>query len=746
MDGAAHYARRVFLGLALLLGLLFVLDFRPLQQIVLFWPFAHTVWGLGLLLALGIAPHNRRLNRWLARPGDTAFLLGLMLLLGGLLSAINLLVLEGIPHVTDSTAYHWLAKELLHGRITAPSPDLYEYVYAHFFQNDLQGRWFTFFQLGWPAVLALGMMVKAPWLVPPIVGTLTLIPAYRLAQRWMAPAGTDDSEDAASVCSAKARWLLILFAFAPFHLFLFASFMSHALSTLLTLWALERLLVLWEAPRKGIALQLGLLLGALFFTRAYNGTLMILAACAVLGFLSQRRRLRPAGWAMLLAGLLPFLLLQAWQNHTLTGSPFTFAHDQYFAAVEPEAECHSLGFGEHVGCLVEHGHEAPRDGYGPAEAFSVSRLRLQSLVLNLYGLPIVLVVAVLGFRRPRRAAVPAALFLLHFLGYALFYYHGNCYGPRFLAEGTLGVLALFVIGAETLLQDGVALALRWPRLARLLPASALSIILWGPLFSLLVLFPKQWEDYRGFRGIEDEVRPLAEAMLPKPSIVLLKGGDVSYANGFNHMESDLSSPILYLREWGNYGVLPAWYFDRPMFVLKPQPNPHFRRLTVPPYEGLFRFEMESKIPPLSQTNGWAFTQYDSAGIRSKRKWSEKAELRFFTKHLPAQYIFRQWIPAAGDYRLEAHITVGPEGGTVEILVNGTSLGSFDSARPRNNVQLWQPETVVSLEQGMAEFTVRVTDDHHRTALPDVGIDWIGLRRTDVPADKPYPRFKQEPYP
>ncbi len=749
MDALTHQIRRIVQGVALVLGILFVLDFQPVKQLTLFWPFAHAVWGLALLLSflgLGLVPH---LNRWLARPSDRSFLLGLMGLHFALVLTINLLVLEGIPHVTDSTAYHWLAKQLLHGRISAPSPDLYEYVYAHFFQNDLQGRWFTFFQLGWPAVLSLGVAIGTPWIIPPLIATLTLIPAHRLAKRLMNLGAEEGKKESptANQTSVMARWLVLLFAFAPFHLFLFSSFMSHGLSTFLTLWACELLWMLHEKTSVGALLLLGLSLGALFLTRAYNGTLMVVASGAFLIFWSIQRKLRPSSWLVFLAGLLPFLFLQAAHNATLTGDVFTFAHDQYFAAVEPEPACHSLGFGEHVGCLVEHGREAPREGYGLAEAFGVSRLRLQSLALNLYGLPIVLVLAVLGFRdRRRRALLPAGLFLLHFLGYALFYYHGNCYGPRFLSEGSLGVLALFVLGAGQLWTDGQRLAFRWPMLSKLLPSGALSLILCAPLFSLLILFPRQWSDYQGFRGIEDGVRPMAEAQLPKPSVLLLKGGNVSYANGFHFLDAELSNPILYLRYWGSYGVLPAWYFDRPVFTLEPLPRPHFRKLLAPPYPGLFRFEMESKIPPLEQINGWAFEQYDSSGRLSKKKWGQKAELRFFTKHLPAQFTVRQWIPGAGRYRLEAHITVGETGGTVEIMVNDQSVGRFDSMAQRNNVVLWKPETLLDLAQGMATITVRVHDDHNRAASPDVGLDWIGFRRSDVPPEAPYPRFKPVPYP
>ena len=185
---------------------------------------------------------------------------------------------ERLPHLEDEVAYLFQARTLALGRLTVPSPESPEAFWTPFVL-DHEGRRFGKYPPGWPAVLSLGVLAGAPWLVNPLLAALSVYLLYRLGR---------------SLYDERAGLLAGVLALAsPLFLVLSGSYLSHLAS--LAWLLLFGLWFLWAARGQSpwYALGAGLALGAAFLTRS----LTAIAWAAPLGIwaLWQVVRRQP-GW------------------------------------------------------------------------------------------------------------------------------------------------------------------------------------------------------------------------------------------------------------------------------------------------------------------------------------------------------------------------------------------------------------------------------------------------------------------
>ncbi|MGH7627646.1 MAG: hypothetical protein ACREOJ_20315, partial [Gemmatimonadaceae bacterium] len=150
------------------------------------------------------------------------------------------------PLLIDEIVQMVQANMLAHGHLAVP-------VAAHpeFFSGinivDTNGRYFAQFPIGGPAMLALGVLWHAPWLVGPVFGAITVL-AFSVYVR------------IAEQRHGVALGALLLLAFAPFTAFMAGSYMNHV--TVLT-WLMIGMAALAkvmtsETPRPWLALLSGL--------------------------------------------------------------------------------------------------------------------------------------------------------------------------------------------------------------------------------------------------------------------------------------------------------------------------------------------------------------------------------------------------------------------------------------------------------------------------------------------------------
>jgi len=86
---------------------------------------------------------------------------------------------------------------------TAPSPPAREsFDFPHTINN---GRWYSMYPPGWPLLLALGVLVQAPWLINPILGGLTILLLFSWARIHGRRTGI-----LAAILGSVSIWLLLM--------------------------------------------------------------------------------------------------------------------------------------------------------------------------------------------------------------------------------------------------------------------------------------------------------------------------------------------------------------------------------------------------------------------------------------------------------------------------------------------------------------------------------------------------------
>ena len=169
-----------------------------------------------------------RLQRGLLHPSPRAFAFAI----GGIALGASLFVclwaFAGQPFGADEMAQQFHARILATGRLTAPTESLPEF-FSTWPVLDRGGRWFSQYPIGGPALIAIGVLVGAPWLMNPVLLAVATVALYRFLAR--------------SFDETIARIAVLIFVASPMVLVMGASQLNHvpALTfTTIALWALAR--------------------------------------------------------------------------------------------------------------------------------------------------------------------------------------------------------------------------------------------------------------------------------------------------------------------------------------------------------------------------------------------------------------------------------------------------------------------------------------------------------------------------
>lgn len=729
----------LFLALASLLS-----AGEPQSYVTAFWPIPFVLLAVFLVAARLLQKPLEAVKAAVLAIPDWRFLLYMILLaLFGTISAA-LLVHERLPHVTDEMAYLFQAKAFSEGTLglSARFPEFFR---PHFFYQATNGQelLYSLFQPGWPAVLTLGIWLGAPWLVNPLLAALWLVPIFLLARREFG--------------QGVARLSLLVLVVSPFYLFMGASFMSHPLAALLTTWALERALALRREGRVGVAATLGLLVGALALVRIYNALLLAGLIALYFGVLawragSFRRAMARPALRLAASAVLPFALgigLQAAYNQATAGSPFVFGQDRYFAQTEAVPDCHRLGFGPGIGCTYEHTYDAQfKSGeYGLEEAARVTGLRLRSLTLNLHGVPWLMLAALLplfvrGTRRRDATGLLYGLFLSLLLGYALFYYHGNCYGPRFFFEALGGLVILIALGLALLDQGAQAIGTNDPFLGRLLRAGVAALLACSVAFSLAILLPKLADAYTRYRGFASYLRRAVEMADISRGVVLIPGDDVDYgqAADFIALPNEKTDGLIFARQQNNQFVrLMVDRPDLPFYRFEPKRN---ILIALKPYasNGVSVFELETRWPLVEERGGHAVNAGFARFLPKTPENKDARGLYFKATEPDAHFRFDVEVPAEGDYQLQIYAMRGGVCGDWQLSYQGRVVlppfvGIPDKKGAPYDFGLWQSAGLLHFPKGRASFEVRLTRFSPYYSQSGIGLDWLILRKSPEGLDQ-----------
>ncbi|HEX3127495.1 MAG TPA: hypothetical protein VH394_09200 [Thermoanaerobaculia bacterium] len=355
------------------------------------------------------------------------------------------LSLADVPHVMDEIAYGFQARMFAGGHFTAPLR-LPRPAFAMWFVDD-RVRTFSIFPPGWPAVLAVGVLLRATaWVNPILHGATTLIVAGS-ARRL---GGEERGGRAAVFASA-------LYGLSPQALLLAASLMSHTLVAFTAAVVLAMGLRLARPnPSPLHAAALGTALGLVAATRPLCAVALGIAAALFLVFASRRRTLRPVHVAAVAGPAVVLVALLGAYNAHITGNPLRFPQEAYFDEhVSPVDHpifrygpgCNRLGFGPGHGC------EALPDGMHTVKhAVWNTKVNLTAWLWLAGGGSLAFLLAPLAFveRRDRWArAIVLSVIPTVILLYGLYWYAGTCYGARFYHAALPSLLLLAALGLDS---------------------------------------------------------------------------------------------------------------------------------------------------------------------------------------------------------------------------------------------------------------------------------------------------------
>ena len=489
-------------------------------------------------------------------------------------------VLSKVPHVQDSVTYLFQAETLARGKIWSPAPTLPEFFEQEFLLVQ-DGRWFGKYPPGYPAVLALGVLLKATWLINPLLATLTVPLLYQLGR-----------------CLYNGRIGLlaaVLLTFSPFFLFMSGSQMAHAAE----LFWLTLFMVCWHRLMKGakpehraalrrhrgaqsfyLALLAGMAAGMAILTRQLTAVAIVAPFFLLTTWQSPLpRRHKLEKCLIWLAGLLPLVALLFAHQWAVTGDPLQDPRLLFWSYDK-------LGFGDDVGepsnlleitVLDDEAVYAitwrtdpsqPPRGHTPQRGLYNILRNWESLQVELFGWLPLLTFSFLWLafllKRPASADWLLLLTLLTLLTAEDFYWHpGLMYGPRYL-YGSLGILVLLTArGAQALAQ--------WlkGRLGWWLTAVTLTLLILGNIF---IGLPERTRNYRGFNFVAGDKLAEVEASLPadEPALILvtpLTGSWSEYGELFVGNTPWLDGRFIFARDLGDAA-------NRTLQALYPEHTPY----------------------------------------------------------------------------------------------------------------------------------------------------------------------------
>ncbi|MFN0109959.1 MAG: glycosyltransferase family 39 protein, partial [Blastocatellia bacterium] len=225
-----------------------------------------------------------------------------------LAAALSFFSYQRHPHLGDEIAYLYHARYLATGVLTMPTPAPLAAFDLDLFDHDA-ARWYCSPPVGWPLVLALGVLVKADWLVNPLLGGICVLLAFLLVRELYD--------------RRTARLTALLLALSPWHVLVGMSYMTHSVALAFALGA--AVAVTWARKSGNVfwALLSGAATGMVGMIRPLEGAIVGgLIGLWIIGVGGKRLKISGlAAWA-LGCGVLGAAIF--YYNFVLTGSPTKF--------------------------------------------------------------------------------------------------------------------------------------------------------------------------------------------------------------------------------------------------------------------------------------------------------------------------------------------------------------------------------------------------------------------------------------
>lgn len=623
----------------------------------------------GLALALALACRKReRFERWLLWPRATLFVTVSAVVAALLSLGYVWFYLGGAPRIIDATSYALSAKMFASGNLSFDANGPLASFHSRFLYANEARQLAPLFPPGYPLALATTTALGLPMLLGPVLAGLLTLVTYHLARRLSGSEEVARLSTLASVFCAALRYHT-------------ADTMSHGFVALLFAGVV---LFSWQQASVKRLMVAGLLLAWLFACRPLTGVVATLVVLVCLGMTPRR-------WLILLpvAALGPVgFLVHQWAITRRWGE---FVQHAYYRTADGPPGCVRLGFGEDVGCRVEHHEFIQRympEGYGLVEALSTTGRRLFAHLADAGNVELLFPLVLVGLWRglPKASSQPLAVALaLQVAAYATFYFDGNYPGGGARLFADVLVFEHVLIAAALAYFGGS----RW-----LIP-------------SMLLGFAIHTSHGHAHLSARDGGRPMYEAdLVPDDAQLVFLDTD----HGFNlaHSGTNATPSVARLRRdgfdwalWTSLGRPDATYlydFDlsgrRPPSVLPYRPTETFRFFSV------------SNWPAWRVSEGWIEPVPASATCRTGSPW---LALHPNTGAAAMTLEIELWVTEPGEYQLELRADRELE----------LDIAAARRTRPTEDPCLWSSESFTA-QRGALPLKIRTREHaavHHFELVP-----------------------------
>jgi len=548
-------------------------------------------------------------------------------------------ILRGGPRIIDATAYWLEARTMSEGMLTFPVDEPHHSTLGRFLLRAPDGESAAvIFPPGYPAILAIAFAATVPMALGPVLAAALVLVSADFARQVARRASWNET--------TLARGTAVLSATCAVLRYHTADTMSHGLAALCFTGALAaalRVLPRSDAavPAPGSrpmspALVAGVACGWLFATRPVSAVALALALLAL------RRLSRAPSRPQLLAfalGCMPGVVLWLAYQHATTGSALGSTQLAYYALSDGPPGCFRYGFGDHIGCLGEHGNFVRRnigEHYGAyaAAATTMRRLKMHlSDALNAAPLFSIVLVGAWLTRHQRTARWMMLTAMLLVLAYAPFYFDGNYNGggARMLNEAIVIEHVLAVVALSAMARTQL----------RTLVAAVVAPITGFALFGFA-----DHQQLQKPEGGHPMFSPGSLAGISEDALVL-----VHTDHAFNLARAPTSRRIARYKgdaldrlSWESLGR-PTAYHHR--YTWTDSPSSHQVQLTplrfdpAPTDQLALTIEGESLWPPTAQSGGWVWPAYTGYAAASRGRWLELTPTRQLATariELPAHWL------------------------------------------------------------------------------------------------------------
>jgi hypothetical protein len=500
---------------------------------------------LGMIASLGL--HDEAPSPGRARVDRVAVLAAGWTLAVSLTLAI--LSYQRHPHLPDEVAYLIQARSFAEGILWLPPPPV-----PGAFSVDLlyfgADKVYSVFPPGWAAVLALGVLIGAPWVVNPGLAALNVLLAFLLLDRLYD--------------RRTARIGAVLMACSPWSLFLGMSYMAHQFTLTCALSAAVGVVVTRRSGRARWAWLAGVAVGVISLVRPLDA----LAVAGLVGLWSLGvggTRLPIKAIVGMVASAIAVGSGNLWYNTLLTGSARVFPVMEYFNTYYGP-RTNALGFGPERG--LGWGGLDPFPGHGLIDVGVNANFNLFATNIELFGWctgSLLLVLLIVFSRRMTRSDHLLLASGLAIVGVHTFYWFSG--GPDFGAR----YWYLILVPCIGLTARGVAvladlLGTRSSHQRVCLGVLALSIM------ALVTFVPwRAIDKYYHYRGMQPGITSLARTAGFGRSVVLIQGKrhpDYHSTVVYNPLDLQADQPIYaWDRSPEVRDSILRRYPDRPVWVI-----------------------------------------------------------------------------------------------------------------------------------------------------------------------------------